>query len=169
MADHQAFAFNCDPNFYQMSDFSVMKGMSASTDRCLYHKKMSQYVFQYTTSFFDKYKDSPKFSLIKLIEGHEYVGGTVKFLDSPITKFLQQLQEKGHLDDTLVVALSDHGQHHGNSFSFNSDHYNPFLYMAVPSKMNIKYRDSIRLNQQNLLTAYNFYHFMKHVAIGDSY
>ena len=69
-----------------------------------------------------------------------------------------------------MVALSDHGQHQGNSFdSILSDHYNPFLYVAAPEQLNSQFRDSIRLNQQNLITAHNFYHFLMHLAVGESY
>ena len=50
-----------------------------------------------------------------------------------------------------------------------SDHYNPFLYVAVPEQLNRQVRNRIRLNQQNLITAYNFYHFLMHVAVGESY
>ena len=35
--------------------------------------------------------------------------------------------------------------------------------------MNAKYRNNVRFNQQNLVTAFNVYHSMMHVAIGDSY
>jgi hypothetical protein len=41
--------------------------------------------------------------------------------------------------------------------------------MAVPEAMNGKFREGIRLNQQNLITAYNVYHLLMHVAIGESY
>jgi hypothetical protein len=41
--------------------------------------------------------------------------------------------------------------------------------MAVPEAMNSKYRNNIRLNQQNLITAYNFYHLLMHTAIGEAY
>ena len=35
--------------------------------------------------------------------------------------------------------------------------------------MNRQNRDGIRLNQQNLITAYNAYHFLRHVAVGQAY
>lgn len=50
-----------------------------------------------------------------------------------------------------------------------SDHYNPFLYVAVPEQLNRQVRNRIRLNQQTLVTAYNFYHLLMHVAVGESY
>lgn len=43
------------------------------------------------------------------------------------------------------------------------------MLLAVPEQMNQQYRDSIRLNQQTLVTAYNVYHFLMHVAIGEEY
>lgn len=43
------------------------------------------------------------------------------------------------------------------------------MLLAVPEQMNQQYRDSIRFNQQNLVTAYNIYHFMMHVVIGEEY
>lgn len=41
--------------------------------------------------------------------------------------------------------------------------------MAVPDALNAQYRNNIRFNQQNLITAYNIYHSMMHIAVGESY
>lgn len=65
--------------------------------------------------------------------------------------------------------LSDHGQHLSTYRSVIADHFNPLLMVYLPEEMNQVYRDKIRKNQQNTVSMYNVHHFLKHLAIGESY
>ncbi len=39
----------------------------------------------------------------------------------------------------------------------------------LPPKMNKKYRETIRFNQQYVVTSKNIYHYLMHLALGDKY
>ncbi len=68
-----------------------------------------------------------------------------------------------------MLILSDHGQHLANYQSVVSDHFNPFLNIYLPRKMNKIYRDKIRKNQQNVISMYNVHHFLRHLVEGEGY
>ena len=75
-------SYNCDPNFYKPGEYySPIQGLSASTDRCLYHKRIAEYSIEHVKSFFAKYKDTPKIYQLSLVEGHDMSGGTVRYID----------------------------------------------------------------------------------------
>ncbi len=96
--DHESYSYNCDPNFYPShSYYNPAKGMAASTSRCLYGKKIIEYAAENALSFFEKYRDEPKAFSISSMEGHDMIGGSVKYIDEPLTKLLETLDEKGHL------------------------------------------------------------------------
>jgi hypothetical protein len=61
--------------------FDYLKGLNAITDRCLYHKKIAEYSIEHAESFFEKYKSEPKFYMLNFIEGHNLIGGSVKYID----------------------------------------------------------------------------------------
>jgi len=41
--------------------------------------------------------------------------------------------------------------------------------IRLPEKMNKKYRNKIRINQQYVVTSMNIHHFLKHVVLGEKY
>lgn len=160
-------SFNCDPNFYDEDRlFAIVKGPHASSKRCLYHKTIFEYAAQYAESFFDKYADVPKVFTMSVMEGHDVIGGTIKYIDNPIVTMFNNLQKKGHLQETVILLVSDHGQHRS---LVSLDHYHPLLFVKVPEKINKLYRDKIRMNQQTLVSAFNVYHFLMHLVVGEEY
>ena len=47
---------------------------------------------------------------IRVLEAHE---GTIAYLDHEIDRLLQELEARGHLENTLVILTSDHGEQFG--------------------------------------------------------
>ena len=41
--------------------------------------------------------------------------------------------------------------------------------MSLPKDINVKYRDAVRRNQQNLVTPFNVYYTMEHLLLGEGY
>jgi hypothetical protein len=70
----------------------LFNGPYSITKRCLYGKLVSEYAFEYSKSFFSKYKDSQKFFVAEFLEGHEGTGDAAKNLDEPMYQFLQELE-----------------------------------------------------------------------------
>jgi arylsulfatase A-like enzyme len=69
----------------------------------------------------------------------------IKYIDEPLYKFLTELDEKGLLDDTLLVFMSDHGNHmhfvkaFTESQQFNTERMFPLFILNLPETFVTKY------------------------------
>lgn len=45
-------------------------------------------------------------------DSHEPTGQVLRYLDDNLHKYLLGLEEKGHLDDTILYIFGDHGNHY---------------------------------------------------------
>ena len=90
----------CDPN---------NENFNLNTIRCLYEKQNFEHLVEYTTQFWEKYKNNRKYSLIIANHAHEGTLTVVKYLDDIIYKFLNNLFNNNFLKDTIIFLLSDHG------------------------------------------------------------
>lgn len=73
------------------------------------------------------------------------------------------------------MLYSDHGYHMQgalqliNPANVKLEDGLPGLMVSLPSKVNQLYRKQIALNQQALVTAYNIFYFLSHIAQGQDY
>lgn len=66
--DHESQSFACDPNFQDPENiYSFVQGPYSSGKRCLYGKIIAEYVSDYAYSFFQTYKDQPKYSSMNFL------------------------------------------------------------------------------------------------------
>ena len=110
--DHEFFSLYCDPNYYDKKfSSSFNRGPSSFTRRILYGKDSFQYEFEYLTQFWENYLDNRKLFRISFMDAHEDTGEVIKYLDKPLTNFLNDFYIKGYLNDTFIMFVSDHGLH----------------------------------------------------------
>ena len=57
----------------------------------------------------EKYRDEPKFAFVFHAELSHDDYNLVNVADNDILKMLTQLQNTGHLHNTLLMVMSDHG------------------------------------------------------------
>ena len=80
------------------------------------------------------------------------------------------------LKDTTIFLMSDHGAHMP-SINYLSDFYQiekqlPMLYIMVNDRKKTGYEDQYKYiyeNQQNLITAFDFYNTLCNIIFGDKY
>lgn len=160
--DHEFYSLGCDPNSMPESDpFGMFKGPFSEFRRCLYGKDAAAHQFDYAVEFWDKYKSEPKFQSITLTDGHEITGELPRYLDPHLRRFLEMMDQKGHLDDTVVFLLSDNGNSGNFLFSGTAsgknEAANPFL-SVVLSKNNQQVFDSVlKANEQKLITPHDVF------------
>ena len=164
----------CDPSYFQRDNpFPLNKGEFASIRRCLYGKESSEYLFEYTSDFWKKYKDNRKFARLLLIDGHDITGEVIKYLDLYLYNFLTNFMEKRYLDDIAVIIGSDHGLHYGIFFIANwedlkIEKFLPFLFLLLPNNNNTKInKEQLLLNQDKFITAYDIYNTMLFIVTGE--
>ena len=90
---------------------SFNRGPSSFTRRIFYGKDSFEYELEYLRQFWEKYKDNRKLFRMAFMDAHEDTGEVVKYLDKPLTNFLIEFEQKGYLNDTFVMFVSDHGLH----------------------------------------------------------
>jgi len=163
--DHE---FNlCDPN---------QENININTIRCLYGKQDIEHLLNYTGQFWRKYKDNRKFALLVSNYGHEGTLQALKHVDLIISDFLNNLFNENLLKDTTVFLISDHGSgmpslYYVSDF-FKIELHLPMLYILVNDRKNISYEQQYKYmyeNQQNFITALDFYNTLGNILFGDAY
>lgn len=164
--DHELQSFFCDGNFTPYnSPNPIMMGTNSIRKRCMYNKNTTWYSLEYLKQFFTKYKDEPKFFRVGLVDGHEGSDEVIKYSDDLLVEFFEQFKKDGHLDDTLMFIVSDHGSAMPGPYSLLQleDHEHdavlPSFFMLLPKTIkNYKtVRETLLHNQNALMTPFTIY------------
>ena len=174
--DHEMFALNCDPNYFDVvNPHSIGIGESSVFRRCLYGRENIEYLFDYGKKFFETYSDNRKYLRMSIPNGHELSGQVIKYVDDPLYDFLNYLFVKDLLKNTAVILAADHGLNILVLYKlFQSQDQeielsNPLLYLILSDKKGMSYEEqyeNLRKNQQTFTTSYDIYHTLKHIING---
>jgi Protein of unknown function (DUF229) len=141
-ADHLFYSHSCDHNSFPNANtwsFGMGRGPFTVSRKCLYQEDLTEISMKYMDQFFDVYKDYRKFFKIKIVGAHEFTGENHSFVDEIVEKYLRKLDEKGHLDNTVVYLYGDHGDHINfllhNKVSGFSEKLNPALFVMLPKQI----------------------------------
>ena len=163
--DHQLIF--CDPN---------NDGISTLTMRCLYGKQNIEHLFEYSEQFWSKYKNNRKLSSIITNHGHEGTLNILKYIDEPLSNFLNKLFDENLLKDSTVFLYSDHGAcmpsiYYLTDF-FSIEYTLPMLYILINDRKNMSYEEQymyLHENQQTFITAFDIYNTMGNILYGNDY
>ena len=155
--DYEFFAAACDPNATPKQDpHSMFKGPFSEFRRCLYGQDASKHQLEFTKEFWRVYKDMPKVQMVTLMDGHEFTGEVVEYLDHHLVEFFKAMMEEGLLDDSIIFILSDHGNNSNLFFKGTASGMNelvsPFLAMMMSANNAKKYGEIVRKNEQALVS-----------------
>lgn len=150
--DHDFWTPFCDPNQVSMKGPYVdFKGPYSVLKKCMWEKQSVDHSIEYMRQFFKKYKDNHKIFKFGTADDHETSAEVIKYIDEPLTNFLEELENDGTLSDTAVIIFSDHGTYsHGWIFrKFETADWEielklPGLFVLLPKK--IKYFKQIDAN-----------------------
>ena len=157
----------CDPN----NDY-----FNLNTIRCLYGKQNAEHLIEYTEQFWKKYVNNRKYSIIITNYAHEGTLTVIKYLDSILTNFLDNLFNQNLLKDTIVFLLSDHGTGMPSIY-YSTDFYKiegnlPILLIMINDRKNITYEQQYKYiyeNQQNFITPFDIYNTLGNIIYGNKY
>jgi len=170
--DHEAIAFNCDPNIYYPDKWSsTFAGMFSFVRHCLYGKDVYSYSLEYADQFWRTYKDQKKLLYMDWIDDHESTQHVMKYLDVDLAKMLMKLEQDNLLEDTTLLLYSDHGCHVALEFEHEFDAFLPekalpAIYLILPQPLAYQYRVTIKENQQKFVYALNIHHTFKAMIQG---
>ena len=154
----------CDPN-YVFPNFNL---------NCFYGKLHVEYMFDYINQFWRQYKDNRKFTVLLTNFAHEGSLERLKYIDNIIYEHFNKLFNDNLLKDTSIFLLSDHGVgvpsiYYLTNF-FKYELVLPMFYLFVNDRKNISYEAQYKYlyeNQQTLITGFDIYNTIVHLAYGD--
>jgi hypothetical protein len=173
--DHYAATIGCDANFDKMSNKHIdwTHGRNSVLRHCIYGQEMHDIALDYISQFWKAYPDVNKFMRIHLSDAHENTGELIKYADDSFVRFFKDFQEKGHLIDTQVMIIADHGPHffirHIPIIPDDSraqEMYTPLLIHLAPKSTPNAYLENLENNQQNFLNSHDIYATLKSFATG---
>ena len=176
--DYQIFHLFCDPNYMDPKIYySNLKGPYSIIRKCLYGKDTFEYQFEFGRKFLEKYKNyKRKFLRLAFSDAHESSGESIKYLDKPLSDFINFYIENYFNEKSIIFIVSDHGNgmpsinNLFNSFylgqDFNFEKHSPTLFLIVPNLdfynfhfKNISYinQTSIEINEQRFFNSFSIY------------
>jgi len=143
------------------SHFKWRKGSFAPVRNCFMGKDLAEDYAEYVRQFFDVYSGKKKYMKLSLLDAHEFTGDKGKYLDDIILKMLVHLDNKGHLDKTILFMYSDHGDHllflGHQTESGSREKYNPFFLTMIPDYKTAGFVPHILNNRQKISSHFDIF------------
>ena len=167
--DHENFAYLCGPNYF--------KKENSIYERCLYGKPVSHYMINYAINFWDKYSDNKKYFRMIFNYGNEPTGNVLTYLDEPLYDMISHMYNNGKLKNTAVFFLSEKGNKNGGlydllgSAEFHQEKQYGLFIMILDWNDKFKkgnYYQNLIDNQKTIITPYDIYETIFHIALGDN-
>jgi hypothetical protein len=143
----------------------VFKGAYSVIRKCMYGKDSGEFQIEYAKQFFDTYKEQHKVYRMIFSDAHEGTLEVVKYLDDPIVNFLDWMLKSGHLEDSVLMIMSDHGvSMPGPAYLFRprdwfSEVFLPTLFYVIPKKHQ-KYEEfnkNLKSNENKMVTSFDIH------------
>ena len=172
--DHELVSLFCDMNYHVPSfSFRNEKGYSSTSRRCLYGQEVHKHELDYARQFWRAYEEDRKLFLLRLQEAHEPSGEVIKYVDADLVAFLEEFEQGGHLRDTVIMLVSDHGMHEiglqhrlAADDNVEKENFLPLFITLLPNDVGSEVLENARVNQQRFISGYNFYGTMRSLAEG---
>ena len=162
--DHENVAMFCDANYYNRDNpYPFLQGGFSIIRRCLYGRDAFEYVFEYGTKFWEAYSDNKKFLRLGFIDAHEQSEEVIKYMDKPLTDFLENLFNRKLLEKTAIFFVSDHGNGmYGLYREIKADDFLfertlAFWFMILHGYNDIEGIQNLKDNSQTFLTPYDIH------------
>ena len=146
-----------------------LEGQGRYGDPCLGPKSNHKIAFDFTFDFFKGYPNIPKFSLTEIsVLTHGSLNG-IQLADDEFHALLENLDRKGHLDNTVLVVFGDHGPRISEfraTINGKMEERLPFTSITFPNWFTEKHKDlfhTVKDNSQILTSHFDMYHTLKHI------
>lgn len=137
---------------------------------CLGFQHYADYIYQYALDFATAYKNESFFGLFwSNTFSHESLSDP-STMDDRVKYYLEQLDQRGVLNESAVIFFSDHGMRYG---SFRKDTVGgwyeerlPFMFVWLPTWFKEKHPafvGSLEVNKNRLTSPYDIHMTLKHI------
>lgn len=145
--------------FYLKAEARYARGQPYCLGSVPRHLNMLNWVKQ----FFQSYPHKPKFSFLFHSEYSHDMYNELKWADDDLKDFLEFLHTQGHLENTLLILMADHGarfQTVRHTVQGKYEERMPFFSFRFPpkfQKQHPKVMDNFRINAQRLTTPFDIH------------
>ena len=169
---YRMLGFKTQPVDHYMRSFYMYRGMERRKDKlaCLGSLPTHLNMFNWGRDLFESYRHRLKFSFIFHSElSHNFVN-FVKEADTDLTESLRNMNERGYLDNTLLMVMSDHGARFTSVRKVLQGKYeerNPFFSVRLPPKLIKKYPEmytNLKINSKRLTTPFDIHETLDDVV-----
>ncbi|XP_071512976.1 uncharacterized protein [Panulirus ornatus] len=163
--------FDSPPTDHYMRPFfvSVYPEYKNHPKLCLQATPRHKVFFNYVRDFMDEYKKFPKFAFAFHAELSHDDYNLVSVADHDLLEFLTTVRDEGHLNNTIVILMSDHGHRftaiRGTQQGKQEERL-PFMSIVLPNTFKTTYpsaADNVRVNTHRLTTPFDLYPTMQDV------
>ncbi|GBG89577.1 hypothetical protein CBR_g49366 [Chara braunii] len=174
---HELLAPFCHPEYYPAvgHPFGNFKGPYSIRRRCLFGHYVHHHAFAWVNHMVSLYHKKQPFAFFNaFIEGHEGSGEVLSTMDAELADFLKKASDSGLFEDTVLLLLSDHGNHMSLSYVYTEngrqEHESPFLFVSVPDSLaaaadvddpSRTVGQNLERNEQVLVNAFDIHFFLK--------
>ena len=161
------------PTDHYMRPFWMAQSESSlrydSQDYCLGGSPHHEYMLDYVKDFFRKYAEVPKFAFSFMGELSHHDNNPVEYVDDDIVALLEDLRKEGHLENTLVVVMGDHGARYSKvrqTVQGKLEERLPMMSLAYPQRFKTKHPKlmaNLRNNAMGLSTPFDMHETLKDV------
>ncbi|XP_037780695.1 uncharacterized protein LOC119577087 [Penaeus monodon] len=140
--------FDAPPTHHYMRPFfvSVYPEYKDHPKLCLRNTPRHKVFFKYIEDFMDEYKGEPKFAFAFHSELSHDDFNLVSVADDDLLALLAGLRDRGHLNDTVLVLMSDHGHRFTTIRSTQQGKQEerlPFMALVLPQSVKESYPSAV--------------------------
>ncbi|XP_076069512.1 uncharacterized protein LOC143041483 isoform X2 [Oratosquilla oratoria] len=155
--------FDSQPTDHYMRPFyqEIFPTYGDNPKYCLKGTPRHRIFLDYLRNYMTVYKDKPKFAFALHAELSHDDYNLINVADDDFHDFLQFLKEDGHLDNTVLAVMSDHGHRFTavrKTQQGKQEERLPFVSITIPPMLNKKVPTAVvnvRLNSRRLVTPFD--------------
>ena len=151
------------------------KTYKANKPMCLRSKSLAKVSMDYVKDLFDTYTETPKLSFSWLSDYSHSSTDILKTADEDLLEFIKELNRKNHLNNTLLILMSDHGARFDKVRQLVQGRYEerlPYLGMLFPKHFQQSFpmlMKNFNNNMKLLTTGYDLHATLNHILEPDFY
>ncbi|XP_058836492.1 uncharacterized protein LOC131693036 isoform X2 [Topomyia yanbarensis] len=173
--NYHKFGFVKQPTDYYLRPIALAaekhltKKTKNSLTFCLGYQNYADFIYQYALDFADFYKDEASFGLFWTNTFSHNDISDPSCMDSRIKYYIEEMENRGILNNSMVVFFSDHGIRFGAVRSLLTgwlEERLPFIFIWLPEWFKEQHPEivqALKINRNRLTNPYDFHATLKHV------
>uniref|UniRef100_A0A8D8D653 (northern house mosquito) hypothetical protein n=1 Tax=Culex pipiens TaxID=7175 RepID=A0A8D8D653_CULPI len=173
--NYHKFGFVKQPTDYYLrpmalaAEKNLVKKLKNSLTFCLGYQHYADFIYQYALDFATFYKDEPNFGLFWTNTFSHNDISDPSSMDLRMKYYVEELQSRGILNNSMVIFFSDHGIRFGAVRSLLTgwlEERLPFMFMWLPDWFKEEHPQivqALKVNRNRLTNPYDLHATLKHV------